>query len=266
MLYDFHLHTNFSGDCQIPPEIMIEQGIQKGLAGICITDHQDFDFPYEKVTFDLDIPDYYAKYLELKDFYKESLQLFFGVELGLQPHLAEKHSAYVNTHPFDFVIGSIHLVNRVDPWYPDYFIGRDDHSAFEEYFEDLVKNIRGYHDFDVLGHLDYIIRYSPNKDKNYNYLDYQDYIDEALQILVAKGIGLEVNTGSIKSGLDCPNPCVGVLKRYQEFGGEILTLGSDAHKPEYVGYHFKEMQELLRSCGFRYFSTFHERKAKMHPL
>ncbi len=266
MIYDCHLHTSFSADCEVSPEIMIEQGIKNGLSGICMTDHQDEDFPYEKVQFDLDLPAYYKKYQELQARYEKDLELLFGVELGLQPHLKENLASYVKSAPFDFVIGSIHLINRVDPWYPDYFEGRDDHSAFTEYFEVALENVKSFQDFDAFGHLDYIIRYSPNKNKNYSYATYRDFIDEILKILVHKGIGLELNTGSIKSGLDTPNPCKEILLRYKEMGGEIITLGSDAHVPDYVGYHLKDMQELLKECGFRYFTTFKERKPRMHKL
>lgn len=266
MLYDCHLHTSFSADCDVLPELMIEQGIKNGLSGICMTDHQDADFPYPKVAFDLDLTSYRQKYLELKEHYQKELDLLFGVELGIQPHLKDELSSYVKSAPFDFIIGSIHLVNRVDPWYPDYFEGRDDYSGFLEYFECALLNLKTFQNFDVFGHLDYIVRYSPNKNKNYSYLAFQDLIDEILKILVEKGIGLEINTGSIKSGLDAPNPCPEILKRYRELGGEIITFGSDAHKPEYVGYHLKEMQELAKSCGFRYFSVFRNRKPDMLPL
>lgn len=266
MVYDCHLHTNFSGDCDVAPEIMIEQGIKNGLTGICMTDHQDADFPYPKIAFDLDLSAYYKKYQELKTRYGKQLDLLFGVELGIQPHLAAELSDYVKSYPFDFIIGSIHLVNRIDPWYPDYFEGRDDRTAFIEYFECALENLKAFRDFDVFGHLDYIIRYSPNKNKNYSYEAFRHIIDEILKILVENGIGLEINTGSIKSGLDTPNPCKEILLRYKEMGGEILTFGSDAHKPEFVGYKLKEMQELAKECGFKYFSTFKERKPKMHLL
>lgn len=263
MIYDCHLHTNFSGDCDVAPEIMIEQGIKKGLSGICMTDHQDADFPYPKVTFDLDLAAYYKKYQELKEHYGKHLDLLFGVELGIQPHLTAELADYVKSSPFDFIIGSIHLVNRIDPWYPDYFEGRDDKDAFIEYFECALENLKTFRDFDVFGHLDYIIRYSPNKNKNYSYEAFHEIIDEILKILVYNGIGLEINTGSIKSGLDTPNPCKEILLRYREMGGEIITFGSDAHKPEYVGYKLKEMQELAKECGFKYFAVFKERKPNM---
>ena len=46
------------------------------------------------------------------------------------------------------------------------------------------------------------------------------------------GKGIELNTGGFKYGLGHPNPCEDIIKRYKELGGEIITLGSDAHKCE----------------------------------
>lgn len=263
---DFHLHTAFSADCDTPAEEMVQAAIENGLDILCLTDHMDMDFPYPKVAFDLDTESYYQEYLRLKELYKERLDLRFGVELGLQEHLAKEHNEYIHRHPFDFVIGSLHLVNRVDPWYPDYFKGRSDEDAFTEYFQALYDNLKAYYDFDVLGHLDYIVRYSPNKNANYSYEKFQYLIDPILEFVVEHGIGLEVNTGSVKSGLNATNPAPEILTRYRELGGEIITLGSDAHVTNYVGFHLKEMQSLLKELGFTHFTVFKDRKPQMLPL
>lgn len=263
---DFHLHTAFSADCDTPAEEMVQTAIKNGLDILCLTDHMDMDFPYPKVAFDLDTESYYQEYLRLKELYKDRLDLRFGVELGLQEHLVKEHKEYISSYPFDFVIGSLHLVNRVDPWYPDYFEGRSDEDAFTEYFQALYDNLKAYHDFDVLGHLDYIVRYSPNKNANYSYEKFQYLIDPILEFVVEHGIGLEVNTGSIKSGLNATNPAPEILTRYRELGGEIITLGSDAHVPQYVGFHLKEMQRLLKELGFTHFTVFKDRKPQMLPL
>lgn len=266
MYCDFHLHTAFSEDCHVPAEEMVQAAIEKGIDILCMTDHMDMDFPYPKVTFDLDTDAYYKEYLRLRELYQEKLDLRFGVELGLQEHLVKEHTDYVNRYPFDFIIGSLHLVNRIDPWYPDYFEGRSDEEAFTEYFKALYDNVKAFHDYDVLGHLDYIVRYSPNKNANYSYEKFKSLIDPTLEFIVSHGIGLELNTGSIKSGLDTTNPVPEILKKYRQLGGEIITLGSDAHVPQYAGFHLKEMQELLKSLGFTHFTVFKERKPQMIPL
>ena len=48
--------------------------------------------------------------------------------------------------------------------------------------------------------------------------------------------------------------------------GEIVTLGSDAHRPGDVGCFIRQRQELLRECGFRYFTTFEQGKPRFQAL
>ena len=121
-------------------------------------------------------------------------------------------------------------------------------------------------DFDVLGHIDYIVRYGKRKEKFYTYEEVQDEIEEILKNLIATGRGLEVNTAGWKYGLKFCHPQPGIIKRYRELGGEIITIGSDAHLPEYVGYEFSRAEEVLRQCGFRYYAQFRNRKPEFIKL
>ena len=120
--------------------------------------------------------------------------------------------------------------------------------------------------FDSYGHLDYVVRYGPARNLNYSYEAYQDLIDPILKTLIEKGKGLECNTGGLRYGLGHPNPCEDILRRYRQLGGEILTIGSDAHSPEQVGYGFQTASRLLAACGFRYYTVFHRRKPEFLPL
>ena len=134
------------------------------------------------------------------------------------------------------------------------------------YFACTLENIRSVTGFQALGHLDYVVRYGHGREKEYSYRAYADVIDEILRELICRGIALEVNSGGLKYGLGFPNPHPDVLKRYRELGGEILTLGSDAHAPEHIAYNFKETGELLKACGFRYYTIFKERKPEFLKL
>ena len=89
---------------------------------------------------------------------------------------------------------------------------------------------------------------------------YSDVIDEILRLLIEKGKGIEINTGGFKYGLGHPNPCEEILARYRELGGEIITIGADAHKPEHVAFDFAKVPSILKDSGFDYFTVFRERK------
>ena len=120
--------------------------------------------------------------------------------------------------------------------------------------------------FRVCGHIDYVVRYGPNRNLYYTYEKYRDILDEILRVLVQKGIGLECNTAGFKYGLGHPNPTEKILSRYRELGGEILTLGSDAHAPEHIAYDFERAGALLKECGFHYYTVFRNRKPEFLPL
>lgn len=258
---DFHMHTEFSGDSQTPVTAMIEQAIQKGLSSICITDHLDFDYlTDEQQSFELDGDSYYKTLSQLSMKYAKDIRILIGVETGLEPDKVNMLDDFVQRYPYDFIIGSSHLVHRADPYYPEFFHNRSDDEAFTEYFESIIENLNVCNNFDVYGHIDYVVRYSPNKSKNYSYRKYSDILDEILKKLIDSGKGIEVNTGGYRSGLDFPNPHPDIIKRYKELGGEIITIGSDAHTPEYIANNFNQVALLLKDCGYKYYSVFEKRK------
>lgn len=266
MLWDTHMHCFFSGDSKADPALMAERALSKKLDGICFTDHCDYDYPDEPDTFILDFSASRRCILSLQEKYRDRLAVRWGVELGLQPHLADVHRELLKKYPFDFVIGSSHVVHGKDPYYPAYYEGKTEAEAYLEYFESILENLDAFSDFDVYGHLDYVVRYGPNKNLDYSYENYADIIDKILKKLISLGKGIEINTGGFKYGLGHPNPCEAVLKRYRAFGGEIITIGADAHQPEHVAYNFKKVPGILSDCGFSYYTVFEERKPKFIKL
>jgi len=264
MISDFHMHSCFSGDSKTPAVDMIEQAIKVGMDVICFTDHRDVDHPEQ--IFTLDTPAYMKKMQELQAQYSNQIDIRIGVELGLQEHLRAIDSEYVAQYPFDFVIGSTHIIDGEDPYEPEYFAGKSDEQAFRAYFEQVYRNTKLFSNFQVLGHLDYIVRYAKQSLEDYSYDVYAEEIDNILRTIVDKGVGLEVNTGGYRSGLGCANPRLDVFKRYKELGGEIITFGSDAHEPKYIGDNFETQRELLKSVGFKYYARYKQRKLEMKIL
>ncbi len=260
---DFHLHSSFSGDAHIPMEEMIQQGIQTGLTTMCFTEHMDMDYPPPNGTseniFLVNTDSYLYDLLHFREKYRDKIKLLFGIELGIQAHIIPELEHYIESYPFDFVIASSHLCGGVDPYFSAYYEGKSEWTSYHQYFESILENVKSFSNFDVYGHLDYIVRYGPNKNKFYTYEDHKDVIDEILRILIRGGKGIELNTGGYKYGLGVPNPCPEILKRYNELGGKIITIGSDAHTPEYIGSYFNEAREVLLACGFTHYTTFEKR-------
>ncbi|MBD5535754.1 MAG: histidinol-phosphatase HisJ family protein [Lachnospiraceae bacterium] len=267
---DFHLHSSFSGDSTEPMENMILSAIEKGLTHICFTEHMDMDYPVSEGTpegtFLVNTDSYLYDLARLKDKYSERLLILFGIELGLQPHLAKELALYTHRHEFDFIIGSTHIVNGKDPYCPEFYENRSEEEAYREYFKGVIENIRKVRHFDVFGHLDYVVRYGPDKDKNYSYAKYKDLFDTMLTLLLEHEKGIELNTGSLRRGTKDVSPCREVLKRYRELGGEVITIGSDAHCAKDIAADFHLAAEILKDCGFRYYCIFEKRLPEYRKL
>lgn len=223
---------------------------------LCFTDHIDWDYPVPDLTFDFDVSSYIKEITSLQEKYGDRIRILKGVELGLQPHLGSRYAKLLRDYSFDFAIGSQHLVGKYDPYYPEAFEGRSDMEVYREYFEDALENVRAFHGFDSFGHLDYVIRYGREKPTRYTYRAFSDVIDEILKELVKSNIALEVNTCGFRKGLGAPNPSPDIIRRYRQLGGTLVTIGSDAHKPSYLGYDFDIACDILKNCGFTHFCWF----------
>lgn len=265
-LYDMHLHTHFSGDSQANPTDIVSSALNKGLAGICFTDHLDIDYREEPGLFDLDIPAYKKEISNIKNNYSDQLSIGWGIELGLQPHITKENNQIIAENDFDFVIGSTHVVNHIDIYYPTFYRNRSEDDCYRQYFEETLENAKSNVNFDVYGHLDYVVRYGPNQDKYYSYEKFADIIDEILKTLISSGKGIELNTAGFKYGLAHAHPTEAILRRYKELGGEIITLGSDGHAPEQIAWDFQKVPEILKNVGFDYFTVFEKRKPKFIKL
>lgn len=266
MLTDCHNHTCFSGDSEAPVRGQIERAIALGMKELCITDHHDYGVESGTIEFTLDIPKYLQEMHKMKAEYQDRIQLRIGIELGLQPHLKEYFDALLSEYSFDFVIGSTHVVRGLDPYYPEFFNQRTEEEGYQEYFETMLANCKALDCYDSAGHLDYVVRYGPNRNRFYSYEKYKEVIDEILKTIIQKGKALECNTAGFAKDLGQPHPHTDILKRYRELGGELLTVGSDAHDAEHLGYAFPKTQELLKTCGFQYYTVFVDRKPVFHKL
>lgn len=256
MFYDYHMHSNFSPDSNTSMEEMIEASINLGIREICFTDHVDYDIN-QTDKFVVDYDDYLSKLQLMKDKYSNKISIKKGIELGLQNHLVDKYKKDMKNYSsqLDFVICSMHAIDRNDMYYPDYFIGKTQYEAYETYYKSLLDIVKRYDDYCVLGHLDLIKRYGRYED----YLDdelFIDIIEEILKTAIEKGKGIEVNTSCFKYKLPDLTPSRQILKLYKGLGGEIITTGSDSHDTTQITCKFSQIQSILKDIGFNYICRF----------
>lgn len=261
-LSDCHVHCMFSDDSTANPEDIIKRAVQLGLSHICFTDHNDFDYPpnEDNLTFLLDVKSYIAAIKNLQIKYRDKIDILIGAEQGLQPHLKAATDSFDPEKELDFIIGSTHIVDGADPYYSSFWENRSFSDSICEYFDNIYKSICACINFDVYGHLDYIVRYAPEKDTNYKPSLYADVIDAILKKLIENGKGIEINTAGLRYGLKEVNPCLEILKRYRQLGGEIITTGSDAHKTEHLAGSFDILRDIMSAAGFSYYTIFRKRK------
>lgn len=253
---DYHTHSGFSSDSNTPMERNVEQAIALGLKEIAVTDHIDFDYPDLNYPFMFNYNDYLRRVNDIRARYSEIIKIVLGVEIGLQPHVYDEIRNFVETNQFDFIIGSTHCVEKNDLCTDDFFKGKTKHEAFYRYFEDVLNNIKNCPIFSVYGHIDFINRYGSYSNNEMDYEEFKPITDEILKELISKGKGIEINTSGFRYGLSHTHPQLPLVKRYKELGGEIITVGSDAHIPSDITRDFNTAYEMLREAGFNYITTF----------
>ena len=256
---DYHIHTNFSIDSEAPMEAMILSAIDKGMTEIAITDHADFDTRHYPVP---DYTDYMPYFRALQYKYKDKINIILGTEAGLENKWSDKINKFLLSCDFDFIIGSSHGTQTLDLYFDrkEYFSDKTKKEAYTIYFEEIIKNIEAFPNFNVYGHIDFISRYGMYQDNSLEYKDYADLIDTALLSLINKGKGIEVNTSGFRYGIDTTYPSLTILKRYKELGGEIITAGSDSHRPADVADHIDYAYSLIQEAGFKYITVFRKQR------
>jgi histidinol-phosphatase (PHP family) len=251
-LADYHTHSEFSFDGENGFAELLQAASNAGLNEVCFTDHYDMGqpklFPAAERS---------RLFAQVRDSNRTGVKPLLGVELGEPVHKPARAGLAVSEVSYDFIIGSCHALRGE----PDFYDIRDcSESEFHillcEYFGELVEMIE-WGRFDVLGHLEYPLRYNGFDIK---FLPtFEDHLREVFAKLVEKGIGLELNMGK---GL--PDPAVYDL--YRRCGGEIVTVGSDAHRAADVGAGVKEGLELLKEAGFSRVAAFEKRRCRFETI
>ena len=273
-LFDTHNHCQFSFDGKRTTiESSASSAFKKGLAGICFTDHYDFFVPIDSNCTetiqpqDFDIVAQQAEIERVQDLYDDGFKVLKGIEVGISEESREEMARIMSLHSFDQIIASVHYLEKSDPYYGGYFIGKDCRQAYGNYLETIYREAVAMKDFDIIGHYDYVARYAPYPEDSIVYRDYADIFDTIFRYLIENGKGLEINTKSC-TGSKGRKTTVdhNILLRYREMGGEIISLGSDSHDAENVGDNFEVSAAMLRSLGFRWTSHYEKRQLVQLPL
>ena len=261
MFVDYHIHTNYSCDSNVIMEDYIKQALFLKLDEICFTDHTDYG---SKTCVICDYNNYFKEIKRLKEKYENKIKIKQGMEFGMQAHHKDYFENVFKKYPFDFIIMSFHLVEDKDLWDRSFQNGKTQAQYNQRYYEEIYNTIKVFNNYSVLGHLDLIRRYDDFGEYPFKFS--KEIIEKILVHIIENQKGIELNTSSFRYNLKDLMPSKNILKLYKELNGEIITIGSDSHNTKHLGYKIKDMQEFLKSIGYKYFTTFDKMKPIFHRL
>lgn len=274
MLIDCHTHTQFSVDSDANINEMIERACQLGLAAYAITDHCECNCFYPREHYKDDMFSDYFNYqrdfegsvsavTRLKEQYGGRINLLCGTELGQATHDFDTAEKIVGDQRLDFVIGSMHQLPQTEDFaFIDYSKYTEDgiYVLLERYFKEIYKLCQ-WGRFDVLGHLTYTLRYiKGNFGFDADISRFDEIIAESFRTLAYNGCGIEINTSGLRQNYGDTFPSLKYVKLFKDMGGEILSLGSDAHTVEDLGKGISDGAEIAKTAGFTKLCYFKQRK------
>ena len=257
------MHSNFSADCRATMAEMCRAAIAQGLPEIGFTEHYDLH-PGEPQRDWFRLEPWAAELERCRAEFAGQLTVRAGIEIG-EPHLFQAQAqAMLARYPFDYALGSLHWIGDTIVFDPEYF-RRPADEAFRLFFGELERMTR-LGGFDILSHFDVAVRVGYEIYGEYDPCRYEDAIRPVLRNCIEHAIALDLNTAALRRKAKVLTPGVDILRWYAEVGGERVTLGSDAHRPEQVGLHLDAALDAARAAGLKYVTQFEKRQARLIPI
>ena len=264
-LLDSHIHSVNSPDGVHSLMYLAEHTEEKALIGLAVTDHVEC-LRFDELGYRTRIAQSAVDTAKARVAFRHKMTITFGVELGVARAMYDVADYIINLYPFDFVLGACHISRRGEELaYIDYsaFSDKELDKLVADYFEDMLELAR-WNKFDCLAHMTYPMRCAMrNNNISIPTEPYREQIEELLCILVETGKALELNTSGLRGPLKDTLPPKWVIKRYKELGGQLITIGSDAHKAEYIGEGINHAMQMLADVGYEYFAFYRQRKPIM---
>lgn len=260
-LVDSHTHSDHSIDGTDPVPKMCERADILGLYAITITDHCEIDEFVDESAKRAIIQSYYATY-KAKCVFSTETKILCGAEFGQPCHDLNAAQAALAARPYDFILGSIHHIKNEPDFYYLNYKNRDAEDLLSRYFDELAETVE-WGQFDSLAHLTYPLRYMIGEYQlDVDISKFNDKIDDVLRLLAEKGKALEINGSGLRQKIGVTLPTVDYVRRFKELGGEMITVGSDAHRCEDVAKGVEVAMQCALDAGFKSIVYFENRKPK----
>lgn len=267
-MLDLHIHTCLCGHARGEAEEYIEEALKKGLSILGFSDHLPHNHipplsPFTHLAMDeRTLPHYVEEILTLREKYRGSLEILLGIEADYYPGYEEETVRLLESYPFDYVIGSIHVLGDWlfdSPRFLHEWQRREVNGVYEEYYGVLKKLARtGL--FNIVGHFDLPKKFSYRPSNSF-----EEIITDLARDINRAGMVVELNTSGLRYAAGEIYPSLDIVKILREEGVSI-TLGSDAHRPVEVGENFDLSINIARSLDFPSLTSFRLKKPVLFSL
>lgn len=261
---DYQVHSYCSHDGRASIREQCARAVELGLEEIGFSEHKDFD-PADPAVDHFDYDRYAAEIAQAREEFAGRLVVRMGVEIDYQSWFEDKIADFLRVHPFDFVIGSVHYVDRVKLMTPEYVRGRTVEEAYRLYFRAVRDSVTSGL-IDVLGHLEYANRLGVQVFGPYDPTPYREQVTELCDLLIARGVALEINTAGLRQGVGHTYPCAEHVALYAARGGSRISIGSDSHHPDELAHFYPVAARLALANGFQHVTTWENRTPRLVPL
>ncbi|HZO87994.1 MAG TPA: histidinol-phosphatase HisJ family protein [Chthonomonadaceae bacterium] len=261
---DCQVHSFRSHDGKASIADQCARAVAIGLDEIGFSEHKDFD-PGDPAVDYFDYDAYMQEIEMARHQWGDRLKIGAGVEIDYQHWFEDKIANYLDSHSFDFVIGSVHYVSRIMIMTSEYNRTRTARQAYSDYFQAVRDSVvSGL--FDILGHLEYANRRGVAAWGPYDPREYQSELEAIFDGLIERQMPLEINTAGLHQGLGMTYPCAETVALYAARGGKRVSFGSDAHHPDQLGHAYPMAVRLALENGLTQICTWENRRMKLVPI
>lgn len=262
-IVDLHVHTDNSFDGNHSATFFCEKAEVLDLRAIAFTDHCEVDQFRDDSEYEKRIFQSFFEVAKVRSAFKGKMIVLNGIELGQPAYDIEAAEDIIRRYDYDQIIGAVHnLPGGEDFYYMENLTLDVAEDLLKQYFDEIIKMLE-WGSFDVLAHLTYPLRYFYSQSNlEIDLSKFNEQIERILNLLVEKGIALEINTAGLRQPLNKLSPDIDIIKRYKEIGGKYVTVGSDAHYAEHLTADIDKAYDAALEAGFECI-TFYQKRTPM---
>lgn len=261
---DYQVHSFRSHDGKASIADHCARAVELGLDELGFSEHKDFD-PADPVVNHFDYDAYMREIEAARQEWGDRLTIRAGVEIDYQRWFEDRIAAYLDTHDFDFVLGSVHYVDRVMIMTPEYHRNRTRQQAYADYFQ-AVRDSVDCGLFDIMSHLEYANRRGLAAWGPYDPAAFHEDLEALFARMIARNMPLEINTAGLHQGLGVTYPTAQTVALYARQGGTQLSIGSDAHHPNQLAHAYTAAVQIALDNGLTQLCTWNQRQPTEVPL